>query len=92
MHTICVLSGAHVILILAIIIVIAIVVAVVWIVKGISGLRKSNTQPSNSTFQQVINEQAPPQPTLHIPDTCPFCKRPNTRRTRLCEWCGEQIC
>jgi len=92
MHTICVLSGAHVILILAIIIVIAIVVAIVWIFKNISVSRRSNDQPLNSTFAQVINEQEPPQPILHIPDTCPYCKRPNTRRTRLCEWCGEQIC
>ena len=22
---------------------------------------------------------------------CPHCKNPNTKRIRLCEWCGEQI-
>ncbi len=26
-----------------------------------------------------------------IPDICPQCKNPNTRKTRLCEWCGGQI-
>ena len=26
-----------------------------------------------------------------IPDTCPHCKNPNTKKTRLCEWCGSQI-
>ena len=26
-----------------------------------------------------------------IPDTCPHCKNPNTKRIRLCEWCGNQI-
>ena len=26
-----------------------------------------------------------------IPDTCQHCKNPNTRKTRLCEWCGSQI-
>ncbi len=32
------------------------------------------------------------QPILNIPDTCPYCKSPNTRKIRLCEWCGAQIC
>jgi len=27
-----------------------------------------------------------------IPDNCPHCKNPNTKRIRLCEWCGNQIC
>jgi hypothetical protein len=26
-----------------------------------------------------------------IPLTCPQCKSPNTKRLRLCEWCGNQI-
>jgi hypothetical protein len=26
-----------------------------------------------------------------IPDTCPHCKSPNTKKIRLCEWCGNQI-
>jgi hypothetical protein len=26
-----------------------------------------------------------------IPDTCPHCKNPNTKKIRLCEWCGNQI-
>ena len=29
--------------------------------------------------------------TVVIPDTCQHCKNPNTRKTRLCEWCGSQI-
>ena len=24
-------------------------------------------------------------------DICPHCKNPNTKRIRLCEWCGNQI-
>jgi hypothetical protein len=27
-----------------------------------------------------------------IPETCPQCKNPNSKRIRLCEWCGNQIC
>jgi hypothetical protein len=26
-----------------------------------------------------------------IPDTCPHCKNPNSKRIRSCEWCGHQI-
>jgi len=26
-----------------------------------------------------------------IPDHCPHCKNPNTKKIRLCEWCGNQI-
>jgi len=26
-----------------------------------------------------------------IPDTCPHCKNPNSKRIRSCEWCGNQI-
>ena len=26
-----------------------------------------------------------------LPDTCPHCKSPNTKKIRLCEWCGNQI-
>ena len=27
-----------------------------------------------------------------IPDQCPHCKNPNTKKLHLCEWCGSQIC
>ena len=29
--------------------------------------------------------------SIEIPESCPNCKNPNTRKTRLCEWCGGQI-
>jgi len=28
---------------------------------------------------------------INITETCPHCKNPNTKRTRICEWCGNQI-
>ncbi len=28
---------------------------------------------------------------IDIPETCPHCKNPNTKKVRLCEWCGNQI-
>lgn len=38
----------------------------------------------------VRNEKSIEQ-TLIIPDSCPHCKNPNTKKIRLCEWCGNQI-
>jgi uncharacterized membrane protein YhaH (DUF805 family) len=26
-----------------------------------------------------------------IPEKCPVCKNPNTRKEKICEWCGSQI-
>ncbi len=92
MYVISVLSGAHVILVLGVIIVFVIVIAGIWVLNKRSNIQKINNQTSNTTFDQRINDQGTPRPTIFIPDSCPFCKRPNTRRTRLCEWCGEQIC
>ncbi len=28
---------------------------------------------------------------ITIPEICPHCKNPNTKKIRLCEWCGNQI-
>lgn len=28
---------------------------------------------------------------IQIPEICPNCKNPNTKKIRLCEWCGNQI-
>jgi uncharacterized membrane protein YhaH (DUF805 family) len=27
-----------------------------------------------------------------IPNTCPHCKSPNTKKLRECEWCGNRTC
>lgn len=29
--------------------------------------------------------------SIIIPEICPHCKNPNTKKIRLCEWCGNQI-
>lgn len=36
-------------------------------------------------------EPIPESIELIIPDHCPHCKNPNTKKIRLCEWCGHQI-
>jgi uncharacterized membrane protein YhaH (DUF805 family) len=42
---------------------------------------------SSSTTLNSVNTS-----TMVIPDVCQHCKNPNTKRIRLCEWCGNQIC
>lgn len=46
-----------------------------------------NNQSNQSTpqFQEQVNVN------ISIPDTCPHCKNPNSKKIRLCEWCGNQI-
>ena len=39
----------------------------------------------------IIDTIATNNTQVIIPDTCPHCKNPNTKRIRLCEWCGNQI-
>jgi hypothetical protein len=29
--------------------------------------------------------------TIIIPASCPHCKNPNSKKIRICEWCGNQI-
>jgi uncharacterized membrane protein YhaH (DUF805 family) len=42
---------------------------------------------SSSTTLNSVNIS-----TMIVPDVCQHCKNPNTKRIRLCEWCGNQIC
>ena len=39
----------------------------------------------------IIDTMVTDNTQVIIPDTCPHCKNPNTKRIRLCEWCGNQI-
>ena len=41
----------------------------------------------NSTIIKTENNNQ----NIIIPDTCPHCKNPNTKKISLCEWCGNQI-
>ena len=41
---------------------------------------------SSSTTLNSVNIS-----TMIVPDVCQHCKNPNTKRIRLCEWCGNQI-
>lgn len=40
---------------------------------------------------EILNESIKETEPFIIPDVCPHCKNPNTKKIRLCEWCGNQI-
>jgi hypothetical protein len=49
------------------------------------------TTLSKGSINEIPIVQTTSQPQLLIPTTCPHCRNPNTKRIRLCEWCGGQI-
>ena len=55
--------------------------------EGLSDPLVSQSVDNNS----IIDTMASNNSQAIIPDTCPHCKNPNTKRIRLCEWCGNQI-
>jgi len=55
--------------------------------EGLSAPLASQSVDNNS----IIDTMATNNTQVIIPDTCPHCKNPNTKRIRLCEWCGNQI-
>ena len=60
-----------------------------WLISFfIEGNSKNNIAENDinlSDMSSVNNDR------IELPNTCPNCKNPNTRKTRLCEWCGGQI-
>ncbi len=53
--------------------------------KSKSSHKFNTDKPANDEHQIDRNEN------FIIPETCPHCKNPNSKRIRLCEWCGNQI-
>lgn len=50
---------------------------------------KKNEESRNHQKNSFVNEVK--EVKIDTPDTCPHCKNPNTKKIRLCEWCGNQI-
>lgn len=53
------------------------------------GTKQKLAEQNNSDSKG--NMVLPKHVEIKIPDTCPHCKNPNTKKIRLCEWCGNQI-
>ena len=59
-------------------------------------LSERRKNPIKQNFQNQ-STSASNQNTIHsnqnisTPSICPQCKNPNTNRSNICEWCGNQI-
>ena len=51
------------------------------------GKTSKDENPKTNYTNKVINKT----PAIDIPETCPYCKSPNSQKIRTCEWCGNQI-
>jgi uncharacterized membrane protein YhaH (DUF805 family) len=49
-----------------------------------------NEKKYNSSAVNQDNYEKTSQEMI-IPITCPHCKNPNSKKIRICEWCGNQI-
>ena len=66
---------------------IVIVIIITILYFYIKGKNKSN----NDNNLKEKNTPTVDSNKINIPDTCPHCKNPNTKKIRLCEWCGNKI-
>jgi len=48
--------------------------------NGQNKVKENSHSTNRNNSQEII-----------IPDVCPHCKSPNSKKIRLCEWCGNQI-
>ncbi len=63
---------------------------------GQNGINQYGADPKaiNNSFSNNSNQQdAHSNITFEsvIPEKCPVCKNPNTKKDNICEWCGSQI-
>lgn len=63
-----------------------VIALVIFFIRKVSKSIKNN-KSDNRNDTSIINNQN----KIPILDTCPHCKNPNTKKIRLCEWCGSQI-
>lgn len=66
---------------------IIILLIIIFLIYRFLNRKKVNQQE----LPKIIEQQKPLDEKINIPDTCPHCKNPNTKKTRLCEWCANQI-
>jgi hypothetical protein len=69
-----------------------IITCLFWVVALPLYLSKRKKHPIINKHKINIEiNQSSASSEMAFPVICPHCKSPNTKRTRLCEWCGNQI-
>jgi hypothetical protein len=64
-------------------------VLIYLLIRKQNSVKNNNILAKNTEFSDKTEQ--PATENIVILDTCPQCKNPNTKRIRLCEWCGNQI-
>ncbi len=59
-------------------------------IGGANGL-KFNIEKEKANQNNLEKYGKNISPDILIPETCPNCKSPNSKKIRICEWCGNQI-
>jgi len=52
---------------------------------------KLKFQKLDKTFIPKVSDSKNFNDNIIIPESCPHCKSPNSKKIRICEWCGNQI-
>ena len=74
---------------LNILIILLIIILLIYLQRKLNSVKNNNILAKHSEFSEKTEQ--PATENIVILDTCPHCKNPNTKRIRLCEWCGNQI-
>lgn len=54
-------------------------------------MKAKATDISNTIKLFIENGLSSNNSNIVVPETCPHCRNPNSKKIRLCEWCGNQI-
>lgn len=70
--------------------IIVLAIVIFLIVKVLRKIFRNNSKVEHEVPKSIEKEKIE-DVIINVPDVCPHCKNPNTKKIRLCEWCGNQI-
>jgi len=66
-------------------------VVIFFIVRHTKRKNEQNNNTKTST-KSHWEENSMSDNKVNIPNICPHCKNPNTKKLLECEWCGNKVC
>ena len=70
--------------------IIVLAIVIFLIVKVLRKIFRNNSKVVHEAPKSIDKEKIE-DVIINVPDVCAHCKNPNTKKIRLCEWCGNQI-
>jgi hypothetical protein len=62
-----------------------------YILFGKSNKNKKDVNLSNKDTYNQSSSSEIEEKIIVVPEICTHCKSPNSKKIRLCEWCGNKI-